>query len=187
MSGLTADVQVEDRPAKPRRVHLSDEYVSRLLDCLKHGRCTALLVSHRAFRLIRFLVEGNWRHVHLDNAGTGELRLTKARWSTTPKSAVTRLGADCSRAHIARITYPRGREASRQSSGPDMALPGTLKSKSEGRQGASLERFCKGAAGDLGLFGGAALYVWSPCRYGSRLALSERDFCRPVSLTKIQS
>ena len=72
MSGLTADVQVEDRPAKPRRVHLSDEYVSRLLDCLKHGRCTALLVSHRAFRLIRFLVEGNWRHVHLDNAGTGD-------------------------------------------------------------------------------------------------------------------
>ena len=126
MSGLTADVQVEDRPAKPRRVRLSDEYVSKLLDCLKHGRCTALLISHRAFRLIRFWSKGTGGICTWIMPRRVMLRFTKARRSTTPKSAATRFGADWSGAHIARITCPHGREAGRQSSGPDME-PGTLK------------------------------------------------------------
>jgi hypothetical protein len=49
MSGLFAYVQVEERPAKPQRLRLNDEYVSRLLDCLKHGRCFPLLFSHHIF------------------------------------------------------------------------------------------------------------------------------------------
>ena len=132
MSGLTADVQVEDRPAKSRRVRLSDEYVSKLLDGLKHGRCAALLISHRAFRLIRFLAEGNWRDLHLDNAATGDAALYEGEAvddsEECPNSVRGRLFRSAHRENSI-PTWPRGRPTifparhpSRSSRNPEMKI-----------------------------------------------------------------